>query len=70
MKSLKEELESQQVRHLDLSRYCAVQSGTPVREALAMMRAEAGRPMLVIRGEELIGIFTERDVLQLSLIHI
>ena len=64
MKSLKEELESEQVRHLDLSRYCAVQSGTPVREALATMRAEEGRPMLVIRGEELIGIFTERDVLQ------
>ena len=39
MKSLKEELDSQQVRHLDLSHYCAVQSGTPVREALAMMRA-------------------------------
>jgi CBS domain-containing protein len=28
------------------------------------MRAESGRPLLVIRGEELIGIFTERDVLQ------
>ena len=41
-----------------------MQSGTPVREALATMRAEEGRPMLVIRGEELIGIFTERDVLQ------
>ncbi len=64
MKSLKEELESQQVRHLDLSRYCAVSSGTPVREALALMRAEEGRPLLVLRGEELLGIFTERDVLQ------
>lgn len=64
MKSLKEELESQQVRHLDLTRYCAVASGTTVRETLARMRAEEGRPVLVLRGEELLGIFTERDVLQ------
>ena len=64
MKGLKEELETEQVQHLDLSRYCAVPSGTPVREALAMMRAEEGRPMLIVRDEQLIGIFTERDVLQ------
>ena len=51
MKSLKEELETEQVQHLDLSRYCAVPSGTPVREALAMMRAEEGRPMLIVRDE-------------------
>ena len=41
-----------------------MQSGTPVREALAPMRAEEGLPMLIIRGEELIRTSTERDVLQ------
>lgn len=64
MKSLKEELESEQVRHLDLSRYCVVESGTSVRETLSRMRTDEGRPVLVIRGDQLVGIFTERDVLQ------
>ncbi|WP_374687177.1 CBS domain-containing protein [Promineifilum sp.] len=61
--SLKEELEMEQVRHLDLSRYCMVESGTSVRETLGRMRAEAGRSALVIRDGGLLGIFTERDVL-------
>jgi len=64
MKSLKEELESEQVRHLDLSRYCVVESGTTVRATLERMRTDEGRPVLVVRGKELVGIFTERDVLQ------
>ena len=58
MMSLKEELEKEQVRHLDLSRYCLVHSGTPVRETIARMRAEQGRKALVVRGDELVGIFT------------
>ena len=62
--SLKEELQKEQVRHLDLSRHCIVESGTPVRETLARMRAEQGRTALVVRGDELVGIFTERDVLR------
>lgn len=62
--SLREELEMEQVRHLDLSRYCVVESGTPVRDTLARMRAEEGRLALVARGSELLGIFTERDVLR------
>jgi len=62
--SLKEELEKEQVRHLDLSRYCVVESGTPVRETIARMRAEQGRAALIVRDGKLVGIFTERDVLR------
>lgn len=62
--SLRQELEAEQVRHLDLSTYCQVESGTTVRETLNRMRAERGRTALITRGTELIGIFTERDVLR------
>lgn len=58
------ELESEQVRHLDLSRYCRVESGTTVRDALVTMRRERCRVILITRGDELAGIFTERDVLR------
>lgn len=58
------ELETEQVRHLDLSRYCQVASGTTVREALATMRRERCRAILVTQGDTLVGIFTERDVLR------
>ena len=58
------ELENEQVRHLDLSRYCRVERGTPVRDALALMRRERCRAVLVTEGEQLVGIFTERDVMR------
>jgi len=59
--TLREELEAEQVRHLDLQRYCQVESGTTVREAVARMRAAGGGTALITRDSELIGIFTERD---------
>jgi CBS domain-containing protein len=62
--SLKEELDAQQVRHLDLKGYCLVASGTTVRKTLDAMRAERGRTALITDGDKLIGIFTERDVLR------
>ncbi len=62
--SLREELESQQVRHLDLKSYCLVESGATVREALRRMREEGGRTALIVRDEKLVGIFTERDVMR------
>ena len=62
--SLKEELDAQQVRHLDLKGYCLVESGTTVRKTLGAMRAERGRTALITDGDKLIGIFTERDVLR------
>ncbi|MEZ4515658.1 MAG: CBS domain-containing protein [Chloroflexota bacterium] len=57
------ELENEQVRHLDLSRYCQVESGTSVRDVLAIMRRERCRAVLVTESDRLAGIFTERDVL-------
>jgi predicted transcriptional regulator len=62
--SLKEVLETEQVRHLDLSRHCRIESGTSVREALVRMRAERAPAALITKDVALIGIFTERDVLR------
>ena len=62
--SLRQELEAEQVRHLDLNGYCLVESGTTVRETVSRMRDEGGRTALITRGADLIGIFTERDVMR------
>lgn len=62
--NLKEVLKTEQVRHLDLSRYCRIESGTPVREALAAMRAERASAALITKDGALAGIFTERDVMR------
>lgn len=62
--SLKEVLETEQVRHLDLSRYCRIERGTSVREALAAMRAEQSSAALITHEGALVGIFTERDVMR------
>ncbi len=40
-----------------------VQSGTPLRDALAAMRSQGGDAVLVLHGSQLAGILTERDVL-------
>jgi len=62
--SLKKELHSEQVIHLDLSRHCQIGSGTAVREVLAQMRQHGSNVCLIINGGTLLGIFTVRDVLQ------
>ena len=62
--SLKQELAAEQVRHLALNGYCLVESGATVRQTLEQMRAEGGAAALIMRGAELIGIFTERDVMR------
>ncbi len=62
--TLRQELEAEQVRHLDLQGYCLVESGTTVRETLDRMRAEGGRTALITQNGELAGVFTERDVLR------
>lgn len=40
-----------------------VQSGTALRDALAVMRSQGGDAVLVLNGSGLAGILTERDVL-------
>lgn len=61
--SLKDELMSEQVSHLDLSKFCQVSSGTAVRAALTEMRQSKTNVCLVTESSKLVGIFTERDVL-------
>lgn len=61
--SLKQELMSERVAHLDLSRFCQIASGTAVRQALLAMRQNKTNVCLVTSNSKLIGIFTERDVL-------
>jgi len=62
--SLKEELEAEQVTHLDLSGYCQTERKTAVKEVLALMRQNRASVCLVLEGGELAGIFTERDVMR------
>ncbi|MBK7894611.1 MAG: CBS domain-containing protein [Candidatus Promineifilaceae bacterium] len=61
--SLKEELKSERVSHLDLSRFCQIVSGTAVRQSLANMRQNKTNVCLITKENALIGILTERDVL-------
>lgn len=61
--SLKEELKSERVSHLDLSKFCQVVSGTAVRAALSEMRQSKTNVCLITKGGALAGILTERDVL-------
>jgi signal-transduction protein with cAMP-binding, CBS, and nucleotidyltransferase domain len=62
--SLKEELQSEQVGHLDLSKFTWVECSTTTRAVLDKMRQEKSRVCLVTRNGRLAGIFTERDVMR------
>ena len=62
--TLEQELQNEQVSHLDLSGFSQVVTGTTVRETIAKMRAERHNVCLVTADEKLIGIFTDRDVLR------
>ncbi|MEZ4591264.1 MAG: CBS domain-containing protein [Chloroflexota bacterium] len=61
--SLKEELKSERVSHLDLSKFCQIASGTAVRQSLANMRQNKTNVCLITKDNALIGILTERDIL-------
>lgn len=61
--SLKEELISERVSHLDLSKFCQIASGTAVRATLAHMRQKQTNVCLITSDGHLTGILTERDVL-------
>lgn len=62
--SIEQDLQSERVSHLDLSKYSTVESGTPVNEVLDKMRKQRRNCVLVTNEGRLIGIFTERDVLR------
>lgn len=61
--SLEEELKTEHVSHLNLSGICQAESGEPVRQVLARMRQEGHNVCLIMTGDQLQGIFTDRDVL-------
>lgn len=61
---LEQDLQSERVSHLDLSRYVTVESGTPVSDVLRKMREQRRNCVLVTDEGRLVGIFTERDVLR------
>jgi CBS domain-containing protein len=47
-----------------LSRPVTIQAGATVREALAEMQATNSGALVVLEGSEIVGMFTERDVLK------
>ena len=66
--TLQNDLKSELVSHLVVSGFSQVAAGTPVRDTLTRMRADRQVVCLVVDGEEaaaqLVGIFTERDVMR------
>ncbi|HEX6386642.1 MAG TPA: CBS domain-containing protein [Anaerolineae bacterium] len=62
--SLEQELQAEKVAHLDLSGFCQLSSGTTVRDGLEKMRQAGHNVALVIDNNNLIGVFTDRDVLR------
>ena len=61
--SLEQELESEQVSHLDLSGVSQVASGVTVKEALGVMQENGRNVCLITEHDRLVGILTDRDVL-------
>jgi len=41
-----------------------IQDDTPLKEAVALLRREATRCLVVMRGEEIVGLFTDRDMVE------
>lgn len=62
--SLENSLKQEQVIHLDLNRFSAVEVGTTVAETVRKMR-NADHHCAIVHNEEgdLVGIFTDRDIL-------
>ncbi|MEJ2747379.1 MAG: CBS domain-containing protein [Anaerolineae bacterium] len=62
--SLNDELQMEQVTHLNLSNFCQAKSSTPVSDVLTLMQQKGSAVCLVLENGRLAGIFTERDVIQ------
>lgn len=62
--TLEQDLQSEQVVHLDLAEYTVVESDMSVREVVQKMRADDRNCALVVENDKLVGIFTDRDVLR------
>lgn len=62
--TLEQELQAEQVSHLDLTGFSQVPKGTTISDTIATMRAERHNVCLITAEERLVGIFTDRDVLR------
>jgi signal-transduction protein with cAMP-binding, CBS, and nucleotidyltransferase domain len=61
--NLEKDLQYEQVVHLDVSDYTQVKLGTSVKDTVGQMRRENNNCAIVIQHGNLVGIFTERDLL-------
>ena len=60
---LREPLQQETVAHVGIRDLVSVDVGARVRDALAIMQEHAVGSIVVVAGEELRGVFTERDLL-------
>lgn len=56
-------LQHERVKHFDLTQYSVVESGTTVSDTVSKLRSENRNCALVVQNGEVVGIFTDRDVL-------
>jgi len=64
MDNVIKELQEEQVYHLEVKDFTAVESGTSVRDTIEKMKADRRTCAVVRKDQKLIGVFTVRDVLQ------
>lgn len=62
--SLEYDLRQEQVIHLNLTEFTAVEIGTSVKTTIDRMRAENHNCAFVTENGQLVGIFTDRDILR------
>jgi len=61
--SLEQDFQEDQVSHLDLSSFTAVEIGISVRRTIEQMRADKSTCAIITDQGALVGIFTEHDIL-------
>ncbi len=62
--SLEQDLQKEQVFHLNLNNFTSVKRGTSVRETIKKMRAGQHHCAIILDEGTLAGIFTDRDILR------
>ena len=62
--SLESTLQQERVIHLDLNRFATVERGTSVRETVEVMRRDGHHCAVILEQDSLVGIFTDRDILE------
>ena len=61
--SLEQDLQQEQVAHLNLSHFSSIEIGTSVKTTIEIMRAENHHCALITDSGPLVGIFTDHDIL-------